>query len=952
MSEGHSDAAKTARPPGKDKYGHAGVACMVGRGDDRVEEMTKYHVALDNCTDVSIFMNKDLLTRMRNSEYVWTVTGHKRGSDLVLNTEGDFYDMTVMYSRGASCNILCQADVESACETYVIPNWGARVMSSAGPLDFVLTGKRYILDTRKPVQLSKKDFSKRWKAYVDGLVEKSTSLNQTGQVFIGARKWKSVGTGDTNETVQGNAAKYTLAERTRAAEAIDLIRKSGFKSPATIAAMLSDGHILNCDLTYADIERGLDIYGRPQGYWEGKMKERKAAPVVTEYLEPITKKHQVAHCDIMYIDGRSFLVAVVNPMNLGVAVMINNHNAQEVQRAINAISGMIALRGCTIHTLIHDPEKAIVKAAGLCPGIRFEETEVNGHVPIAERFIEEIKETARSVIHSLPYEIPRSWIPALVTFAVIRRNSVPNKNLGKKMTPREVLLGRKVNYKKDYALGFGDFVKLYKPNVKKNTMQRRSMDAIALYPTGAANGAWVFLHLETMHRVVRSWWRVEPLSDLTIAFLNNQAAVEEAAQQRRGNHRDADIFDDVPAIPADDVNGLQVQPEVVGLPPEAVADIQPGELVVEHEDDNDAVVGGPELLAPDHTLDINDVDIAEPAVQDFINAVAEPGVLAEGSSSGDEVVADEEPVVLEKRTRSGASYLLRLTGQALAAGKKKKISQSKAIRLYKQKAMDSMFSELCVLDKKGTWTPVDPNTLSKQELKRIIRSFMFLTEKYDAEGEFLKLKSRLVAMGNEQDKELLDMDVSSPTVCSTSVYTVAAIAAAERRYVLTLDIGGAFLNALVPSGETIMVKLDAINSELLCQMRPDYRPFLNERRELTVKLEKALYGCIQSARLWYDTFSAFLYKLGYKKNERDACVFNKLSTTGVQCTVCFHVDDVMITSEDKSMLDEFESAVTAEYEQVSVTKGDKHSYLGRLFDFSEEYKCKVSMNGFFRAATR
>jgi hypothetical protein len=140
--------------------------------------------------------------------------------------------------------------------------------------------------------------------------------------------------------------------------------------------------------------------------------------------------------------------------------------------------------------------------------------------------------------------------------------------------------------------------------------------------------------------------------------------------------------------------------------------------------------------------------------------------------------------------------------------------------------MDSMFSELCVLDKKGTWTPVDPNTLSKQELKRIIRSFMFLTEKYDAEGEFLKLKSRLVAMGNEQDKEML-------------------------------------------------------------QMRPDYRPFLNDRRELTVKLEKALYGCIQSARLWYDTFSAFLCRLGYKKNERDACVFNKVSTTGMQCTVVF-----------------------------------------------------------------
>lgn len=33
------------------------------------------------------------------------------------------------------------------------------------------------------------------------------------------------------------------------------------------------------------------------------------------------------------------------------------------------------------------------------------------------------------------------------------------------------------------------------------------------------------------------------------------------------------------------------------------------------------------------------------------------------------------------------------------------------------------------------------------------------------------------------------------------------------------------------------------------------------------------------------------------------------------------------------------------YENVSVTEEKKYSYLGRLFDFSEEGKCKVSMSG-------
>ena len=66
----------------------------------------------------------------------------------------------------------------------------------------------------------------------------------------------------------------------------------------------------------------------------------------------------------------------------------------------------------------------------------------------------------------------------------------------------------------------------------------------------------------------------------------------------------------------------------------------------------------------------------------------------------------------------------------------------------------------------------------------------------------------------------------------------------------------------------------------------------------------------------------------------------------MQCTVCFHVDDVMVTSEDESMLDVFEEVTKRKYENVSVTRGSRHSYLGRLFDFCGDFKCKVSMTGY------
>jgi hypothetical protein len=65
-----------------------------------------------------------------------------------------------------------------------------------------------------------------------------------------------------------------------------------------------------------------------------------------------------------------------------------------------------------------------------------------------------------------------------------------------------------------------------------------------------------------------------------------------------------------------------------------------------------------------------------------------------------------------------------------------------------------MMAELSMLNDKGTFHPVDPNLLSRSESKKIIRSFIFLTEEYDAEGNFVKLKSILVAMGNEQRRRV------------------------------------------------------------------------------------------------------------------------------------------------------------------------------------------------------
>jgi hypothetical protein len=88
---------------------------------------------------------------------------------------------------------------------------------------------------------------------------------------------------------------------------------------------------------------------------------------------------------------------------------------------------------------------------------------------------------------------------------------------------------------------------------------------------------------------------------------------------------------------------------------------------------------------------------------------------------------------------------------------------------------------------------------------RVIRSSMFLNEKFFATREFEKIKAGLVAGGEQQNYNLCD-DLSAPTVSTGSVFTLLSLATHERRKAV-VDIGGVFLNAEVKTGVEVHVRL-------------------------------------------------------------------------------------------------------------------------------------------------
>ena len=113
----------------------------------------------------------------------------------------------------------------------------------------------------------------------------------------------------------------------------------------------------------------------------------------------------------------------------------------------------------------------------------------------------------------------------------------------------------------------------------------------------------------------------------------------------------------------------------------------------------------------------------------------------------------------------------------------------------------------------------------------------------------------------------------------------------EERDVATADVVGAYLMASVD--EFIIVKLSGKSTEMMCKVNQKYKRFVSYERGkpvLYLKLNKALYGCIQSALLWYQTFKGCLEDLDFKLNPYDPCVAN-MDIEGSQCTICWYVDD-------------------------------------------------------------
>jgi len=141
------------------------------------------------------------------------------------------------------------------------------------------------------------------------------------------------------------------------------------------------------------------------------------------------------------------------------------------------------------------------------------------------------------------------------------------------------------------------------------------------------------------------------------------------------------------------------------------------------------------------------------------------------------------------------------------------------------------------------------------------------------DGRPEKLKGRCAAGGNHQNREEYDWnETSSPTVNLSSLFILLNVAITYEMISFNFDIAGAYLNAEMK--KRVVVKFDRRLSRLLVEILPNWKQFVCLKSGIIhCVLLKALYGCIESSRLWFEMFNGVMLSMGFEPHKMDPCVY-------------------------------------------------------------------------------
>ena len=771
-------------------------------------------------------------------------------------------------------------------------------------------------------------------------------------------------------TVEEQKHKYTkraIQQANMARKIQNIIGRPGIRQFMDIA---NKNLLPNCPITSADIRAAEDIYGPNLGSLKGKTVARPNQHTTTgvDEVPPeiMTIYHDVTIAiDILFINSIPFLATISRGLKFGTIEQLPNRQVTTLKSCLQKVLAIYQERGFNVNTVLADPEFEPLHAE--FPGNLIHCCGADEHVPEIERYVRTIKDRVRSCYNMLPFErIPRIMLIHLVKNAVFWLNSFPALDGASQfLSPRYLLTGRRIQFDKHVRSEFGAYVQTHEQH--DNSLQSRTTGAICLGPTGNAQGTHYFMSLNTGKLITRHRWTELPTPNDVITRVNTLGQTQNMPRtltfaDRYGH----ELHDDADEV--DDDHDSAYQPDNYDDYTDDDTDNQPYDNDIDYDATAEAIVpenAPPMTLGPAGVNENNGSTGYEDEQSDDhdeseYDSDGEDGTISgptdetssnerDGNSEENTGVAQQQPRnhtynLRERKARDYSHlYTMFTSGTCMIT---EQMNIKKGLKAFGKLGAEAVVTEMQQLHTRQVIKPVKSSTLSKDERSKALQYLMFLKQKRCG-----KVKARGCADGRKQRVYKNKEETSAPTVHTESLFLSSVIDAKERRKVITCDIPGAFMHADID--EIVHLKFEGPLAELMTRVDPDlYSEYIVEEKGskvLYVILNKALYGTVQAAMLFWEELSSFLTNvLGFVTNPYDCCVVNKM-IKGKQCTILWHVDDLKISHVDENVLEDIVSKLNAKYGRespLSVQRGQIHEYLGMTLDYTTKGKVTFKMDDY------
>ena len=678
----------------------------------------------------------------------------------------------------------------------------------------------------------------------------------------------------------------------------------GHPSDYVMCMMLNNNVIVNCPYTCADVRGANEYLGPCQACKAGKIAEASAP---TSMSPPATKVGDNVQADLIPLshptaNGNNHIMILQDEFSGYImAIGLPRKTTTQVRDAIATVNAAYRSQGHVIQRISTDAEPcfvAITNQLGAL-GIEAVQSSPGRHARRVERAIRIIKERARTILASLPFELPKCLLGEVYAYSVQCINLVPSVSRSG-MIPYTTFHGTRPDYR-TWSVPFGR-VAQFKAINHRDDMEPRAVYGITLGPKPTSTDTVKAYIPATKHIVMRCTRNIHILPDNVAPEAWGWTTQIAAPAFTHMPSRE-------PSVPSDD--------------PPTESTENPSNIPTQEY--NDAISDS------DEEADANLAPINE--LPDIPEEVSE----SEDEDNVTEPLAIKFPADVWRRRQT---TLQNDDDKDIEAYP---ITYEEALKgEHADDADSAVDEELDNMERYNVWTAVGHDTLTESDLANIIPSGLYLKYKTDpASGSYIKSKARLHAGGHRQQASHYG-ETASCMINMMIVFIVLKVMSACNWCHAIFDIKGAFLHAPRVHPVIQYMRLSKALTAQWIKRHPEHTHLVHTDGCLYVRLDKALYGLKDSGYAWFVHLDNYLHSIGFTTSSCDRCMYfiRKSPTNFVY--VLTHVDDLFVVGLGECFTS-FPDTLRKTFPDFSHQTSDTFTYLGMSVR-RDRAKCKVTIN--------